>query len=269
MFAKCETIPNYRTGDLWKDDAAVDARMRGFLPESGAPSLRMLSLVSETSSIPLLTQEIRSICHDYRAGKRDESDADDWLYNAEQAIRKFQDELAQEAIDQAKGGDVTKMPSICLRLTDLATSSRQDALLGEDELANAAWQSMLKIFHVFSEAFVTTCMNQSFNSDIALALERRRSMLGMGPEGTDLHCAYRHSEAKWIVPNDTVTWKTCGLAEGKWKLAISGLFNGDGTGEIESNWNGEYTAHYSVGNNDQRKAEHSRTHVSRTRSVIA
>jgi hypothetical protein len=136
MATKCQTIPNYRPGDLWRDDAAVDARMRGFLPESGAPSLRMLSLVSEKSTIALLIQEIRSICQNYRAGKLEEYQADEWLYNAEQAIRKFQDELAKEAIDQAKGGDASKIASIQLLLTDLATSSRQDALLGEDELAN-------------------------------------------------------------------------------------------------------------------------------------
>jgi hypothetical protein len=253
MYAQCLTIPDYHPGDLWKDEVAVDARMKGFLPEAGAPSLRMVALVSEKSTILLLIQNIRSICHDYRAGKVEESDADLWLYNAETAIRKFQDELAKEALDQAAGGDVTKLKSISLLLTDLISTSRQDALIGEDHLSMAAWNSALKIFRTFYEAFVTTCVNQSFDSDIALALERQRSMLGMGGEDSDLHCAYRHSEAKWAVPDETVIWKTCGLAEGKWKLAMSGIYNGDGTGEIYSNWSGEYKAHYSSSDSDQKK----------------
>lgn len=245
MYAQCLTIPDYHPGDLWKDEVAVDARMKGFLPEAGEPSLRMVALVSEKSTILLLIQNIRSICRDYRAGKVEESDADLWLYNAETAIRKFQDELAKEALDQAAGGDVTKLKSISLLLTDLISTSRQDALIGEQDLSMAAWHSALEIFRTFYEAFVTTCVNQSFDSDIALALERQRSMLGMGGEDTDLHCAYRYSEAKWAVGDETITWKTCGLAEGKWKLAMSGLCHGDGTGEIDSNWSGEYTAHYS------------------------
>jgi hypothetical protein len=247
MYLQCKTIPNYRPGDLWRDDAAVDARMKGFLPESGAPSLRMLALVSEKSTISLLTQEIRSICQDYRAGKLEEYLADQWLSNAENAIRKFQDELAKEAIDQSKGGDVAKIPSIRLLLTDLAVLSRQDALLGESDLADAAWQTMIEIFEVFYEAFTTTCMNQSFDDGIALAIERQAQIIGMGGDSGDYHCANRREEAKWALGGNAYTWKSCGgLTVGKWKVAATGQFVGDGTGVIESDGNGDYTAHFST-----------------------
>jgi hypothetical protein len=60
--------------------------------------------------------------------------------------------------------------------------------------------------------------------------------------------------AKWSAPDETVTWKICGLAEGKWKLAISGLYKGDGIGEVDSNWSGEYKVQYSSTDSVQKES---------------
>jgi len=246
MLVQCLSIPDNLPQNLWSDEIALDARMKGFLPEAGAPSLRMVSLLSQKSAVLLSMGVIRATCHDYRAGKVEESDADYWLYNAETEIRKFQDELTREALDQAASGDVSKMKSISLRLTDLLVQGRQDALLGEDELSTAATQSAINIFRTFYEAFITTCVNQSFDADIALAIERQRQMLGMGGDDTDLHCAYRHSEARaGGGPGLSIQWKTCGLFAGKWKVKVTGSdWEGEGSGVIGENLEGEYTAHF-------------------------
>jgi hypothetical protein len=243
MQFKCNTVPEYHEGDLRRDDDWVQSQLKGFLPEPGAPSLRLTSLTELVPQVELALQGIRSTCHDFRVGKMPEYDADSQLASFEQTIHEFEEALASEAGIQASSGDVTKIGNIRGVLTDIAAAGRQNALMGEDLLADAAMHVMVKTVETFDAAFAVTCYNQSFDRDIALALERQRSLLGL--ETNVLPCAFRLYEAKWAPGTDAITWKHCGIGVGIWKVKISGLLIGEGEGVLEPSSKGEYSAHFS------------------------
>jgi hypothetical protein len=243
MQFQCKNIPEYKKGDLNADDQWIADKIKGFIPESGAASLRLLSMTQDAPEVALAIQEIRSTCHDYRAGKVEEYAADSRLSGYEEIIQSFEEKLSREAESLAATGDVTKIATIRGIMTDVAAVGRQNSLLGEDMLADAARQIMIRTVDSFDTAFSQNCKGQSFDRDIALALERQRSELGLGEQDNVLHCAYRHAEAKWSSGANEITWKHCGIITGTWKLKMTGLFVGDGEGSLGPDSTGDYSAH--------------------------
>ena len=189
----CTLVPEYKAGDLSKDDAAIANRLKAFMPEPSAPSLRITSMEQQIEVAEAI-QTIRANCHDYRAGHMAESVADGILSSAEEVIQNFEEKLANEAKIRAADGQVAQMDSIRAALTSMASAARQNALLGEDMLADASLHMMVETAEVFDDAFAADCMNQTFDQDIALALERQGELLSISSDLT--HCAYRYAEAK-------------------------------------------------------------------------
>jgi hypothetical protein len=238
----CTLVPEYSKGDLSKDDAAIAARLKPFMPEPGAPSLRITSMEQQIE-VASAIQTIRATCHDYRAGHTPESEADSILSAAEEVIQNFEQKLANEAKIRAAGGQVAQMDSIRAVLTAMASAGRQNALLGEDMLADAAWHMMVETAEVFDDAFGADCMNQTFDQGIALSLERQRELLSISSDLS--HCAYRYGEAKAELGAVlSITWRTCGNVDGKWKVKVKGMTVGEGSGVIGADGEGEYTAHF-------------------------
>jgi hypothetical protein len=235
----CTTVPEYSKGDLSKDDAAIAARLKAFMPEPGAPSLRITSMEQQIE-VASAIQTIRATCHDYRAGHMAESLADSILSSAEEVIQNFEQKLANEAKIRAAGGQVAQMDSIRAVLSTIASAGRQNALLGEDMLADAAWHAMVTTAEVFDDAFAADCENQTFDQDIAFALERQREVLSISSDL--MHCAYRYADAKTV--SGSITWRICGAIEGKLMLKMRGDTVGAGSGVIGPDGEGEYMAHY-------------------------
>jgi hypothetical protein len=244
MQFQCKNIPEYKKGDLNADDQWIADKIKGFIPESGAASLRLLSMTQDAPEVALAIQEIRSTCHDYRAGKIEEYAADSRLSGYEEIIQSFEEKLSREAESLAATGDVTKISVIRGIMTRVATAGRQNALLGEDMLADAARNIMLRTVDNFDTAFSQKCKGQSFDRDIALALERQRVVLGLGEQDNVMHCAYRHAEAKWSSGINDITWKHCGIIVGTGKVKITGLFVGNGEGSLGPDSTGDYSAHF-------------------------
>jgi hypothetical protein len=88
MHFHCTLIAEYSKGDLSKDDAWVADKLKGFLPEPGAPSLRITSMEQQIE-VAEAWQTIRATCHDYRAGHTPESEADSILSSAEGVIQNL------------------------------------------------------------------------------------------------------------------------------------------------------------------------------------
>jgi hypothetical protein len=237
----CTTVPEYSKGDRSKDDAAIAAKLKPFMPEPGAPSLRITSMEQQIE-VASAIQTIRATCHDYRAGHTPESEADSILSAAEEVIRNFEQKLANEAKIRAANGQVAQLDSIRAVLTAIASTGRQDALLGEDMLADAAWHMMVSTAEVFDDAFAADCKNQTFDQDIAFALERQRELLSISSDLT--HCGYRYADAK--TASGSITWRICGAVEGKLKVKMKGDMVGEGSGAIGVDGEGEYTAHYTT-----------------------
>ncbi len=85
------------------------------------------------------------------------------------------------------------MERIRKTMTDIGTTARQAALMGEEELAEESRQKVVDAVVRFSQAFQTACYEQTFDPRIAIALERhsgfstlasasawRRSLCGRG-----------------------------------------------------------------------------------------
>jgi hypothetical protein len=237
----CTTVPEYNKGDLGKDDAAIAAKLKPFMPEPGAPSLRITSM-DQQIEVASAIQTIRATCHDYRAGHTPESEADSILSAAEDVIRNFEQKLANEAKIRAANGQVAQLDSIRAVLTIIASTGREDALLGEDLLADAAIHIMVSTADVFDDAFAADCRNQTFDQDIAFALERQRELLSISTDLT--HCGYRYADAK--TASGSITWRICGAVEGKLKVKMKGDMVGEGSGAIGADGEGEYMAHYTT-----------------------
>jgi hypothetical protein len=237
----CTLVPEYKESDLSKDDAWVANKLKGFMPEPGAPSLRITSMEQQIEVAEAI-QTIRATCHDYRAGHMAESLADSILSSAEEVIQNFEQKLANEAKIRAASGQVAQMDSIRAVLTAMASAGRQNALLGEDMLADAAWHMMVTTAEVFDDAFAADCKNQTFDQDIAFALERQRQLLSISSDL--MHCAYRYADAKTV--SGLITWRICGAIEGKLKVKMKGDPVGEGSGVIGPDGEGEYTAHYTT-----------------------
>jgi hypothetical protein len=237
----CTSVPEYSKGDLSKDDAWIADKLKAFMPEPGAPSLRITSMEQQIEVAEAI-QTIRATCHDYRAGHTPESEADSILSAAEEVIRNFEQKLANEAKIRAASGQVAQLDSIRAALTDMASTARQDVFLGEDMLADAALHTMVSTAEVFDDAFAADCKNQTFDQDIAFALERQRELLSISSDLT--HCAYRYAEAK--AGSDFITWRICGAVEGKLKVKVKGVTVGEGSGFIGADGEGEYTAHFTT-----------------------
>ncbi len=135
-------IAGYKSGDLARDDAWIDAKLKPFQPVDGKPAFTVVSGEVQ-AQVALALQEIRSVCALYRAGKMSESDADNTLSGHEQTIRDFLDHLEHEARARASLGRVEDLDAISAAMTDVGNVGRQTALMGAEPLAQRAIDTVL------------------------------------------------------------------------------------------------------------------------------
>jgi hypothetical protein len=248
MAADCRNVQDYQKGDLGRDDAAMETELEGFVPESGAPSLRMISLDQEVPQVELAIGQIRATCTGYRAGKLSAETADDLLGSYEQTIADFEMTLAREARMQAASGNLDDLGNMRAIITRLGVILKRTDSIQENELADAARKAMFAIVETFDDAFSTACYQQSFEPEVALAFERQRELIGLPTDVSP--CANRPVEARWKSGTDEILWKHCGIIMGDWKVTMTGLMRGSGKGFMQSDLTGDYRVDYSgIGKN--------------------
>ena len=157
-----------------------------------------------------------------------------------QVIRDYIDSLGTEAKLLAISGRASDVPSLTRLLSGLLTIARHDALVGREELAAKAMDTMIYTLNTFSQQFAATCDGQSFPEELPFQLERQLLMLGTGT--SVLHCARRKAVADVSSQGVNYHLETCteaglsrrarsllGLDGEQWTLEISGRVAGNGT----------------------------------------
>jgi hypothetical protein len=220
---------------LVSDNAAAsraDERwLRGFGPEPGAPSLRSTSPQGgESEQVLLALRSIRSTCRQYKAGQVSEADADLWLDGYERTISNFIHDRANDTLRAAATGEVARIGQIREGMTSLVGVMRQSALSGDEKLAEESRAAMIRMATVFNEAFQKTCFEQSFDPEIAVALDRQNKILGIGIDV--LPCANRRHS---IVVESGIRYefRNCSRGgEGYWRIKVTGMFSGTGSADL-------------------------------------
>lgn len=249
MQFNCETVAEYhgptteKPGDLNADDAWVASKLNAFVPRPGDNSLRLLSLAEIAVQVSSAKQTIRATCHDYRTGQMSRELADQILSSSEDVIRNFEEHLRKDSLVQASRGLATDIPAIRAQLSVVASEGRQNSLLGEDLLADAAWHMMTETVRVFDIAFVATCADQVFEQSLPFQLDVQAQILGI--EVDFAPCERRIDEARYDGVGSSIVWRRCGALSGasQWKLELRGrILVGDGIGTTESDGPGDYSA---------------------------
>jgi hypothetical protein len=168
-------------------------------------------------------------------GRLSKEEGEESIYKHERVIREYVDSKNFLAMVAAAGGRVSDIPAITKNLTVLLSVARQDALMGREELAQEAQAKMVNILTMFSEKFASTCEQQSFPVEIALALERQNELMGTGI--SVIHCANRKYTADFSDLGLKYHLETCSDLSPVtvWNETISGhIGEGDEGGDV--NW---------------------------------
>jgi hypothetical protein len=214
MRTNCSLVPEATTANIRKAEQWVADRLKAFLPAPDAPSLRLERLQELEAQTDLALAAIMFNCKDFRAGKQDRQFTDDQVLAAEEQIAYFQKTLGDELAPLASRGQVSDLPAIRKVLVRVAAQGRQDALFGEDELADQARKTMVTALVNFSTTFQESCYGQDFDPDIALAIARQNQL-----EGTSIDvspCANRKFAAQ---PSPMYLLESCSLhGFGDWRF---------------------------------------------------
>lgn len=232
--AGADTPANRQRAEQW-----VQERLKAFVP-SREQALRMRSLELQAEQVKLAFYGISSTCAQYLAGTMAQQDADLSLSGFEQTIANFLQDLGNEAILVASRGQVADMGAVRKTLTDIGTTGRQAALLGEDELAEQSRKKMIDALVSFSRAFVDdACYSQSFDPRIAMGLAHQNELLGTGIDVTP--CANRKFTAEGIGGGITWRFTHCGRGIGEYKIKTEGPLTGTGTGAVAEDLTGPWS----------------------------
>ncbi len=182
---------------------------------------------------------ISATCEQYVARKLAQDDADRALSGFEQTIVDFLRDVGNDAIAVAGRGQVADLDRIRKTMTDIGSAGRQAALLGDDELADQAWQKMVDAVVSFSRTFAEACFAQTFDPRIAMAIERQNELLGTGIDVTP--CANRKFSADGTGADITWHFTHCGRGGvGEWKISTDGPLRGKGTGAVAPDLKGTW-----------------------------
>ena len=228
MAIDCRVDPNTPMSRQ-KADQWVQAKLNAFMP-TAEQGLRMKSLELQAEQVKLAFYAISSTCEKYRAGSVAKSDADLWLSGFEDTIATFVHDIGNDAYLLAAKGQVSDINAIRNMLTDVGAVGRQAALLGEEQLADESQKKLVQSLVAFSMTFQTACYEQSFDPQIALAVDRQNQILGTGIDVRP--CAYRRFTAAQEAGGLSWSFSHCGLGYGDWKMTIAGIMRGTGSGTI-------------------------------------
>jgi hypothetical protein len=253
MRMNCVGIPDATAENIHKAEQWVANALKAFLPAPGAPSLRLERLQELEAQTDLAEASIMFNCKNFRAGKYERKFLDDELATAEEQIRYLQKSLGDEVVPLASRGQVSNLPEIRSALGRVAGQGRQDALLGENELADQAARTLVNALVCFSTTFKDACYGQEFDPDIAVAIERQNEIEGTN---VDLNpCAYR----KFAVRLSPVyVLESCSVhGVGDWRFTwtiddpppkpTQSKIDPQGHGEFESIWSRDGVTYRSSG----------------------
>ena len=136
----------------------------------------------------------------------------------------------------AARAQVADLEVIRKALTDIGTTGRQAALLGEDGLAEESRKQMVETLTGFSGPFVNeTCWDQVFDDELPFSINRQNEMMGTGIDVRP--CAQRRFKA--VVP--PLVFESCTVrGVGEWRVLwpMPGATGGRGSGELEKERDG-------------------------------
>jgi hypothetical protein len=233
MFSQTEDKPAYSpcSGPQCKGVSKADLFIRAFSSSGGSKSLRTSQLEQE-EQVRLAFYGIDATRAEVSAGRLSEKDGQFIIDGHERVIRNYIHDKTNDAKIAAAAGQVSDIPGIRTGLGKLLSVARQDALMGREELAQAAQQSMVTVLRTFSEAFASTCQKQTFPLETAVELDRQISLMGLDINID--HCMTREFTSDFSRQGVQYHFETCSdsthLPE-KWKLKLSGRVAGEGKGE--------------------------------------
>jgi hypothetical protein len=136
----------------------------------------------------------------------------------------------------AARAQVADLEVIRKSLTEIGSTGRQSALLGEDALAEEARKQMVETLTGFSAPFVNeTCWDQVFDDELPFNINRQNEMLGTGIDVRP--CAQRRFKA---VASPLV-FESCTIrGVGEWRVLwpLPMTSGGRGSGELEEKRDG-------------------------------
>jgi hypothetical protein len=225
--ASANTSANRQQAERWVQD-----RLKAFLP-SPEQALRLRSLELDVPRVLLAFGQISATCEQYLAGKLEKDVADRSLHGYEQTIADFIHDVGNDALATAARGQVSDIPAIRKTMTDIGTTGRQAALLGEDQLAEQARKKLNDALVSFSRTFVDeSCWDQVFDDDLPYNLQRQNDILGTGIDV--LPCARRRFSAQVsVISFESCTVRGVGDWRVSWNMAAPGTTGGRGSGEMK------------------------------------
>jgi hypothetical protein len=164
-------------------------------------------------------------------GQLTQAEGANYIDGFEKTIRNYIHDHSNEALVLAQAGQASDIPTIARSLGAMLSVSRQDGLLGREELALAAQQKMTETLAAFSSRFSETCEQQSFPVEVAVAVNRQNVMMGTGIDLS--HCFRRRMVSMQQHKSVNYEWTSCSLGgEGRWSLVISGFLRGEGKARV-------------------------------------
>ena len=210
-------------------------KLKAFVPTQ-EQALRMRALEAEAEQVKLAFYGISSTCEQFLRGTMDREPADLSLQGYEQTIANFIHDVSSDVTAVASRAQVADLDVIRKSLTEIGSTGRQAALLGEDGLAEEARKQMVQTLTGFSGAFVNeTCWDQVFDDELPFSINRQNEILGTGIDVRP--CAQRRFEA--IV--SPLVFKSCTIrGVGRWEVewVMPGASGGKGSGELEEERDG-------------------------------
>ncbi len=237
MRYECRTAEPNTPASRRRAEEFVRDKLKAFVP-SPEQALRMRALEAEAEQVKLAFYGISTTCEQFLRGTMERDVADNSLQGYEQTIANFLHDVSGDVKAVAARAQVADMEVIRKALTEIGSTGRQAALLGEDGLAEEARKQMVETLTGFSGPFVNeTCWDQAFDDELPFSINRQNEMMGTGIDVRP--CAQRRFKA-FVSP---VIFESCtvrGVGEWRvlWPMQAPGVTGGRGSGELEEERDG-------------------------------
>ena len=230
MRYECRTAEPNTPAARRRAEEFVREKLKAFVP-APEQALRMRALEAEAEQVKLAFYGISTTCEQFVRGTMERDVADNSLQGYEQTIANFIHDVSGDVVAVAGRAQVADLEAIRKGLTEIGTTGRQAALLGEDGLADEARKQMVQALTGFSGPFVNeTCWDQVFDDELPFSINRQNEILGTGIDVRP--CAQRRFKA--IVP--PLVFESCTIrGVGRWEVQwpMPGASGGKGSGELE------------------------------------
>jgi hypothetical protein len=235
MRYECRTAEPNTPASRRRAEEFVREKLKAFVP-TAEQALRMRSLEAEAEQVKLAFYGISTTCEQFLRGTTERDVADNALQGYEQTIANFLHDVSSDVKAVAARAQVSDLEVIRKSLTQIGTTGRQAALLGEEKLADEARKQMVETLVGFSGAFVNeTCWDQVFDDELPFSVNRQNEMMGTGIDVRP--CAQRRFKA--VVP--PLTFESCTIrGVGRWEVSwpMPMTSGGRGSGELEAERDG-------------------------------